>query len=145
MSEIVKLENIRVCVDALDSKDSIYKAGQLLIDNGSITQEYIDDMWKSVIELGPYMVLMPGFALAHSAPCPAVLKTDISLITLKNPVNFGSDNDPVKVVMCLACVDKEQHMSSIQQIAMKLMRDGIIDEMVECKTPEELHKLINEG
>ena len=143
MSEIIRKENIKTNVDASNWKDAIRKAGQLLLDAGSIKQEYIENMIKSVEKLGPYIVLMPGFALGHSEPCPEVIKTDLSLITLTNPVNFGSVNDPVKVVMCLACVDKESHMSTIQTIAMKLMADNAIEDMMNCASVDDLYEFIN--
>ena len=144
MDELIRLENIDIDVDATDWQDAIRKAGALLENAGSIKNEYIENMINSVKTLGPYIVLMPGFALGHSEPCPEVLKSDLSLITLKNPINFGSMNDPVKVVMCLACVDKESHMAGIQKVAMKLMQDNAIENMLVCKTKEELHKYINE-
>lgn len=144
MDELIRLENIDIDVDATDWQDAIRKAGALLENAGSIKNEYIENMINSVKTLGPYIVLMPGFALGHSEPCPEVLKSDLSLITLKNPINFGSMNDPVKVVMCLACVDKESHMAGIQKVAMKLMQDNAIENMLACKTKEELYKYINE-
>ena len=144
MDELIRLENIDIDVDATDWQDAIRKAGALLENAGSIKNEYIENMINSVKTLGPYIVLMPGFALGHSEPCPEVLKSDLSLITLKNPINFGSMNDPVKVVMCLACVDKESHMAGIQKVAMKLMQDNAIENMLVCKTKEELYKYINE-
>ena len=143
MSELVSLKNISVNVDAKDWEDAIRKAGALLEKSGSINSKYIDNMINSVKTLGPYIVLMPGFALGHSEPCPDVLKTDLSLITLTSPVNFGSPNDPVSVVMCLACVDKESHMQNIQNLATKLMVDNSVEMMRSCKTAEELYAFIN--
>lgn len=143
MQDLIKLENIQTNVYASNWKDAIRKAGDLLLKNGSIKEEYIDNMIASVEKLGPYIVLMPGFALGHSEPCPEVIKTDLSLITLTEPVNFGSINDPVKIVMCLACTDKESHMSKIQAIAMKLMVDNAVEDMINCKTSEELFAFIN--
>lgn len=144
MDELIRLENIDINVEANDWQDAIRKAGILLEKCGSIKNAYIENMIDSVKTLGPYIVLMPGFALGHSEPCPEVIKSDLSLITLRNPINFGSNNDPVKVVMCLACVDKESHMAGIQKVAMKLMQDNAIENMLACKTREELHKYINE-
>lgn len=143
MEELIRLENIEVEIEALDWQDAIRKAGALLEKAGSIANVYIENMINSVKTLGPYIVLMPGFALGHSEPCPEVFKSDLSLITLKNPVNFGSMNDPVKVVMCLACTDKKSHMEGIQRVAMKLMQDNAIENMLSCKTKEELYKYIN--
>lgn len=143
MEELIKLQNIKVGVEAVDWQDAIRKAGKLLEDSGSIKTEYIENMINSVKTLGPYIVLMPGFALGHSEPCPEVIKSDLSLITLTEPVNFGSVNDPVKVVMCLACVDKTEHIQSIQKVAMKLMEENAIENIVSCKSNEELYEYIN--
>ena len=143
MEELIRLENIDIEVEAIDWQDAIRKAGSLLENAGSIKSAYIENMINSVKTLGPYIVLMPGFALGHSEPCPEVIKSDLSLITLKNPIDFGSANDPVKVVMCLACTDKESHMAGIQKVAMKLMQDNAIENMLACKTKEELYEFIN--
>lgn len=143
MNEIVKLNNIKVNVEANSWEDSIRKAGELLVNSNSITNKYIEDMIDSVKRLGPYIVLMPGFALGHSEPCADVIKTDISLITLSNPVSFGSPNDPVSIVMCLACVDKESHMNNIQLLATKLMDENAVKDMMACKTNQELYEFIN--
>lgn len=143
MNELVCLNNIQVNVEASDWKDAIRKAGKLLEDSNSISSLYIENMIKSVETLGPYIVLMPGFALGHAEPSKEVYKNDLSLITLKQPVNFGSNNDPVKVVMCMACTDKQSHIEKIQAIAYKLMADDAIENMLKCQTSEQLYEYIN--
>ena len=143
MNELIKLDNIKIDVEALDWKDAIRKAGQLLENNGSIKKAYIENMIKSVEELGPYIVLMPGFALGHAAPSSDVLANDLSLITLKNPVNFGSDNDPVSIVMCLACTDNKSHMENIQRVALKLMQENAVEDILACRTEKELYEFMN--
>ena len=141
--EKIALKNIRVQVDAADWEDAIGAAGCLLVSDGRIDAGYIRAMTDAVRTLGPYMVLMPGFALAHAAPSELVKETGISLVTLHQPVNFGSKNDPVSVVMCLACTDRTSHMAMLQEIAKKLMADGIVEKMRACRTREELYQLIN--
>ena len=118
----MRTDNIASQVEVFDWKDAIRKAGQILIDTGDIKEAYIEDMIESVNTLGPYMVIAKGFALAHAAPCEAVLHNAVSLINLKNGVDFGSRNDPVNVVMCLACTDRQSHMDKIQKIAVRLHR-----------------------
>lgn len=143
MEELVSMNKIAACQEAENWQEAIRRAGELLVNSGDIETQYIDDMIASVEELGPYVVLTKGFALAHSAPCDAVIHSSISLVNLKNPVEFGSRNDPVKVVMCLACVDKEAHIELLQKIAVKLMTPGMIDKLAECKTDNELYLVIN--
>ena len=144
MEELVSLQNIRTQVAVSDWKQAIRKAGEPLVENGDILEKYVEDMIASVIEMGPYMVLTKGFALAHSAPCEAVLRTSVSLINLSGPVDFGSANDPVKVVMCLACVDRSSHIELISKIGRKLMEKGVIDKMAGCMSPQELYLAIND-
>ncbi|MBR5341924.1 MAG: PTS sugar transporter subunit IIA [Erysipelotrichaceae bacterium] len=141
--ELVSIDNIDVRVEAEDWKDAIRKAGQLLLDKGDIESAYIEDMIASIETLGPYIVITKGFALAHAAPCEAVKNNAVSLINLKNEINFGSQNDPVRVVMCLACVDKESHIGKLSKIAMKLMEKDMIEKLANCDSKEELYKTIN--
>ena len=81
--------------------------------------------------------------MAHAAPCEAVKNNAVSLINLKDGVEFGSANDPVKVVMCLACTDKQSHIENLSKIAMRLMKKDMINKLSECKKKEELYELIN--
>ena len=141
--ELVSIDQIRAQAEAEDWKDAIRKAGDLLIASGDIEESYIENMISSAEKFGPYMVIAKGFALAHAAPCEAVKHDAISLINLKNSVDFGSHNDPVRVVMALACVDKDSHIGYLSKIAMKLMKEGMIEKLSSCETDEELYELIN--
>ena len=143
MEELVSKNKISAQTEAKDWQDAIYQAGTLLIESGDIEKEYIDHMIDSVNELGPYMVIAKGFALAHAAPCEAVKRNAVSLINLKEGVNFGSANDPVRVVMCLACTDNQSHIEKLQKIAMRLMEPGMIDALSACESDDELYQTIN--
>lgn len=143
MEELVTLQRIGSRKKAENWQEAIRRAGELLLENGDIEEKYIDNMIDSVHKLGPYMVLTKGFALAHAAPSEVVKRTGISLINLEKPVDFGSSNDPVSVVMCMACVDKQSHIEHLQKLAMKLMEEGMIDKLSRCETDDELYKTIN--
>lgn len=141
--DLIKKEHLKVHVGAENWQEAIHKAGYLLVETGDIEPAYINHMIDSVNTLGPYIVLTPRFALAHSAPCKEVLHTSVSLITLKRPVDFGSDKGPVDVVMALACQDKNSHMEWIQKIAQLLMRKDILAQIEKCTDTEQLYQLIN--
>lgn len=141
--EILSLDHILTGVKANTWQEAVKTAGQILVDNGSITSEYIDNMIQAVYDMGPYMVLMPHFALAHAAPCEAVIHDDMSLIILDEPVTFGSPNDPVKVILCLACTDRESHMNSLTKVAEALMDETVFDALMKASTVEEAYKALN--
>lgn len=141
----VGIDNIRIGLKANDWEDAIRQASEPLVESGAIRSRYVDSMVDSVKELGPYIVLMPGFALAHTAPSSEVLRTDISIAVFDSPIFFNSENDPVFVVMCLACKDKASHLERLQHIARKFLDDAhLVRRIRECKTCGELSTLLNE-
>jgi mannitol/fructose-specific phosphotransferase system IIA component (Ntr-type) len=144
MKELIEFENIKVKAEARDWKEAIDIAGNLLLKGGKIKREYVDNMIKAVIDMGPYIVITPGLALAHAEPSPAVLEDAVSIINLKNPINFGSVNDPVNVILCLASTDSKSHISILQAVAEKLMIEGMIDRIASCESEQEIYVLINE-
>ena len=144
MSANISLNNILIGQTAATWQEAIQTAAAPLVTNKSITEEYIHQMIESVDKLGPYIVLMPGFALAHASPGSSVLHTDISISTFKEPIDFHSENGPVSVVMCLACTDRTSHIKQLQGIAEKLMESNSIDKIEACKNKEELYSLFQE-
>lgn len=144
MREVIGFENIKVKVDVKDWRGAVEVSGNILLENGKIKRKYIDDMISAVVDMGPYMVLAPGFALAHAKPSSDVIENAVSLITLKNPVNFGSKNDPVKVILCMASTDNTSHINILKAVAERLMMDGMIDRIASCESVQEVYVLINE-
>ena len=145
MAGIIAKENMRAGVQAADWREAIRQAGSVLEAAGSITAEYTESMIKAVEDMGPYIVIMPGFAIAHAAPAPCVLKEDIALITLAEPVSFGSPNDPVKLMLCVACVDRESHVRALQAVAEVLCEDGIMDRLAAAASVDELESILTGG
>lgn len=141
MKSMIALENILIDQQAASWQEAIRIAAQPLMNAGSITQAYVEQMIQSVEKLGPYIVLMPGFALAHAAPGETVKKNDISLATFKAPVDFKSENGDVSVVMCLACTDKSSHVERLQSIAGILMEHEIIAKITACQNREAVYAL----
>ena len=142
MSFLLDDKHVKVHVPAATWEEAIQAAGQVLVVAGSITDQYTANMIQAVKELGPYIVLMPKLALAHAAPCDAVKKTDISLVTLEQPVDFGSVNGNVSVVLCLACVDRTSHMEKLSEIADVLMQDGVVDKLEAAEHIDEVIQLL---
>lgn len=143
MGSIIKKENMRVKMPAGNWQEAIRQVGGVLKEAGSITEGYVDAMINAVKEFGPYIVIMPGFALAHAAPCEAVLHEDLALITLKEPVCFGSANDPVSVVLCVACIDQDSHIRALQKVALALGEEDIFGKMAAAGTVDELYGILH--
>ncbi|OQB25603.1 MAG: Ascorbate-specific phosphotransferase enzyme IIA component [Firmicutes bacterium ADurb.Bin182] len=143
MNNIIEDRNVAVNISAKDWREAIREAGALLVQSGCIDLAYIERMINAVEELGPYMVILPGLALAHAAPGPDVYKDAISLATLREPVKFNSaENDPVRVVLCLSCKDRESHIASLRRVATLLMEEDMVERLANAKTKEEILNLL---
>jgi len=68
----------------------------------------------------------------------------LSAMTLNTPISFGSPNDPVKVIFCLAAIDPTSHLELMGELAEVLARDNIIDRLANVQTPEAFIKLLEE-
>lgn len=144
MEEIIGRRNIRAMVEVSDWENAIHEAGKLLLQAGSIGGKYIQKMVDSVKTLGPYIVIAPGIAIAHARPGEEVIKSDISIVTLKTPVNFGNkQNDPVSIVFAFAAEEDVEHLSRLAILAQLLSDEKKIDRIIEAEKDEELYKIIN--
>lgn len=130
-------------VDAEDWRSAVRAAGDLLVRTGSATDAYTDHMLAALDRYGPYIVIMPGFALAHAQGSDDVLRTGMSFVQLAEPVRFGHEtNDPVRVVAGLASRDKSAHLAALQQLAMFLSAPGKMEELMQARTADELCTLL---
>lgn len=130
---------IQLNVDARDWEEAVRKGGKLLVNARKCQPEYVDAMVRTVRELGPYMVLAPGLALAHARPVDGALAIGLSLITLAKPVPFGSKvNDPVKVVISFCAVDNDGHVDVLKALAEFLREEKNQTLLREAVTPDEL-------
>ncbi len=96
-------------------------------------------MIQAFEELGPYMVIAPGIALAHGRPSEAVLATGLSLVTLSTPVVFGSTaNDPVSLVIGLAAVDHDSHIDLMAALSELLMSEETVNLLLKATNESEV-------
>lgn len=143
LAEQIPSESIAVKTSAQSWEEVIEIAGDLLVAGGATTDAYTQEMIETVISLGPYIVIAPGFALAHSRPSPAVLKTGLSLATLIRGVDFGSKNDPVRLVVGLAALDHDAHLEVMKALAKLLSDPAKVDALCDANTVEEVQSILS--
>jgi PTS system ascorbate-specific IIA component len=121
LSNLVSKETVQAKIRVRDWEEAIESVGKLLLTAGKITSDYIMAMKRVLKEMGPYAVIAPGIVLLHARPEDGVVEPCLGLITLIDPVPFGhSENDPVDLVFALGAVDKQAHISALQQLAEML-------------------------
>jgi len=135
--------HIKVGVKATTWKEAIKAAGEILIEVGSCTKEYVHAMITAVEELGPYIVITPQVALAHARPSQAINQADMSLVVLDEAVEFGSKaNDPVKLVFAFCATDDASHLEQLGKLAEKLNVETI-NQLAGAEAIEEVIEILN--
>ncbi|RAK06941.1 PTS system ascorbate-specific IIA component [Halanaerobium saccharolyticum] len=141
--DLLKSQNIEVNVKAADWKEVVDKTGDLLLKSGQIEGKYIEAMKQSIIDNGPYVVIGEGIALLHARPEDGVNENCLSLITLKEPVEFGNkNNDPVKIAFAFGTVDNDKHVKTISELSVVLMEESAVDTIAEMGSAEEILEYI---
>lgn len=138
LSDILKEEYIKLNVQCNNWEESIKSAGQILIDNEIVTNEYVENTINGIKELGPYVVIAKGIALPHATSSIGVKKSGMSLIRLKNAVEFGSSNDPVNYVFMLATTDIEEHINALTNLSEYLEKEEFLKTIEKANNSQSI-------
>lgn len=133
---------IRVGVSASHYSEAIAAAGDLLVSAGHVAPEYVPAMTRVVDELGPYMVLVDGFALAHAEPGELVYRNSIALAVLNESVDFGSGK-MVKAVFAMAAKDHDSHIEALGELATLLSDETLRNEILTAADSEQIGALLS--
>lgn len=114
-----------------------------LLEAGIITPEYVTAIIQQHQRLGPYYVLAPGLAMPHARPEEGAKGLGLSLLKLREGVNFGSEEgDPVDLIIMLAAPDKHSHIELIAALAELFTSEDAMAELHLAATPQEIKTII---
>ena len=133
--------SIAAKISAANYAEAIGAAGELLVASGRTTHEYTAEMIRVVDELGPYIVLVEGVALAHAKPGNMVLQNGLALATLEEQVDFGGGK-MVSLVFALAAVDHDSHIEALGQLAELLSESEIREQLMNAVDNEQIREII---
>jgi len=143
LQDVLKEETIELNVDVKDWIDAVRFGGDILFRNNCVTEKYIQAMIDTVKEIGPYIVVTKGVAMPHAQPDKGALRVGMSLITLKNPVNFGNaENDPVNIIICFSATDSKTHLKALSQLAKLLDNEEALLKISSSNSKAEVLEII---
>ena len=117
-------------------QNMIQMAGQPLLDDGLIAQEYVDEIITTCTEKGPYMNIGPNIVLAHARPLPSTKKAVMALLLSKQPAALLAHT--ARLWIFLATPDDRSHIELIQKLATLLMDANRVQRVLAANSQEEL-------
>ncbi|MDR1505732.1 MAG: PTS sugar transporter subunit IIA [Treponema sp.] len=161
LRDIVEQNHAHFIERAENWEDSIRQSCKLLIADGTVTEAYPEEIIDCVKTNGPYIVLMPGFALPHSMEnSKNAHGTAIAFMKVKDPVFFdvqkkdpggpqaeevpAADVPPVKsatVFFTLAAVDSEHHLLNMRKLWKMLTDEALCADLLKAESVDDLLEL----
>lgn len=131
--DMISKETISLKIAANNWEEAIRMAGEKMVVQQKVTQNYVDEIIRVSRNIGPFSVITKHVALPHTLPERGALECAIGISTLKKPIVFGSaENDPVKYVFFLSALDNEQHLPAMS-------------ELLELLNMKDFYKLLDEA
>lgn len=145
LQDLLSEDNVSFHYPAETWEDVIRHGGQLMVDAGFIEPTYTEAMIDVVRDMGPYIVLAPGFAMPHARPEMGAKQVGTALVTLEKPIDFGSpENDPVSVAVFLCAPNKDEHIQLLTDIATLFEDEEFLDAAVNFESIEDVQAFLAE-
>ena len=143
LDDLLKPEFIKISVECQDWKSALKQGTDILLQHKCVEERYYEEIINNFNDIGPYMVVAPGIVLSHARPEAGVKKLSMSLIILKSPINFGSENnDPVKLIVTIAGTDSESHLKALAQLMELFMNSEDLKKIMDATNKEEVLSII---
>ncbi|MDN7146303.1 PTS sugar transporter subunit IIA [Liquorilactobacillus mali] len=143
LRDLINNSQIQLQVPVSGWKDAIMKSARPLLDENYIESGYVKAMIESVEDYGPYIVIGPSIALAHARPEDGAKKLGVSIMTLAHPINFGNpENDPVKIIFCLAAVDNYSHLNVMKSVVRLINDQDKVERLADISDINEFCKVL---
>lgn len=146
MEQLIQIEYIQVNGEATDPFAAIDLAASVLIKHACIAEDYV----KTVLEREKiFPTGLPskiGTAIPH-ANSEDVFKSAISVLTLKDPLDFSEMGNPqkmlpVEIIFLLAVKDQAMQLEILQTIMKIIQDEKILEKIKGAQEPEIIYNLI---
>ncbi len=144
------IENNSILLQAkVDTWQQAIKLGtDMLIASNAIKPSYYDAIINCIKKSGPYIIIAPNFAMPHARPEDGVNRTAFALVTLRSPIYFDGEEEPVDVLVTLAGSSSDQHIEGLVEVTQIIednnSESGInLEPLRKCRSKEDVYAVID--
>ena len=141
IEKLLKLENVRMIHSVSDWKEAIHVSVMPLVEQGYCEARYIDGIIENTYKFGPYYVLCENLALIHASADKGVIKTQMAVTVLENPIKFKADGYDARVLIALGAKDSETHLSAMQAISSVFSDEQKVNKILTASDCKEVHEV----
>jgi PTS system mannitol-specific IIA component len=140
MSDILTLEQIKVPGAATTKDDAIREAGQLLVDAGAVSPQYVEAMFERETSVSTYMGNYLAIPHGTDEAKGTITRSALSVVRYDPPIDW--DGHEVRFAVGIAGVDNG-HLEILNRIALVFADMDEVDELIAAASAEELYRRLN--
>ncbi len=139
---ILSTDRIQLGAHAADRSDAIRQAGQLLVQTGCVTPEYIDGMLTREQSMSTY--LGSGVSIPHGMfeNREQILKTGISVLQLPDGVVWDEEGEKAHLVIGIAA-SSDEHVGVLASLAEAIEDEDTTRLLIETTDPNVIMKYLS--
>ena len=141
LRELVRKNHFNFIDEVYTWRESIVKACEPLVNDGSVKGDYAFEIIKNIEKYGPYMIVMPGVVMPHSQEnSDFVNNTAISFMKLEKPVCFDKNDEDsfVNLFFTLAACDNKEHLKNMNELSSILSNECLMEDLHKVKDENDL-------
>lgn len=139
-------DSISIVDKVTDWQDAVRQSAAPLLARNAITPAYIEAIFASHAQTGPYYVLAPGLAMPHARPEQGARQNGLSLLHIRQGVSFqSSENDPVFVVIMLSALSGDEHIRMITHLAELFSDEHRLQQLLQADTLSAIQAVISQS
>jgi len=140
MSDILTVSQIKVPGTATSKDEAIKEAGQILVDAGAVTGDYVDAMYEREKSVSTYMGNFLAIPHGTNEAKDAIKASALSVVRYDTPIDW--DGNEVRFAVGIAGLNNG-HLEILGKIAVIFSDMDEVDKMIAAGSADEVYALLN--
>lgn len=127
-------------------QEAIVASYQPLLNQGLVNEKYIQATIDTVINYGPYIVLLPGLAMPHSTDeMEGSFETAISFMHVEEEVDFDPEDPDKKarLFFSMSAADPYAHVINVSNLMKILNNQAVLQALLNCRDEGDLQEIVD--
>jgi mannitol PTS system EIIA component len=140
VSDVLTLSQIKVPGTARSKDDAIREAGQILVEAGAVSPDYIDAMFEREKSVSTYMGNYLAIPHGTNESKETIKRSALSVVRYDPPIDW--DGNEVRFAIGIAGYEGG-HMEILGKVAIVFSDTDEVDKLVAARSAEEVFDLLN--
>jgi mannitol PTS system EIIA component len=140
MSDVLTLSQVKVPGTARTKDDAIREAGEILVNAGAVTADYIDAMFEREKSVSTYMGNYLAIPHGTNESKDTIKRSALSVVRYDEPIDW--DGNEVRFALGIAGYEGG-HMDILSKVAILFSDTDEVDKLIAAGSAEEVYDLLN--